>query len=80
MRQLRLDQAIRNLTCGDLEIPLVVAKGGGVRVLPGFVWGGGRTGGGISCLWSLKSFDNLYIPCLLLIITNRFTWGERKIW
>ena len=24
MRQLRLDQAIRNLTCGDLEIPLVV--------------------------------------------------------
>ena len=24
VRQLRLDQAIRNLTCGDLEIPLVV--------------------------------------------------------
>ena len=29
MDQLRLDQAIRNLTCGDLEISLVVIGLGG---------------------------------------------------
>ena len=87
MRQLRLDQAIRNLTCGDLEIPLVVI-GLGVTGLKeaGFVYlldlfgDGGRTGGGISCVGSLKSFDNSYIPCLLLIITIRFSCGERNIW
>ena len=29
---------------------------------------------------SLKSFGNSYIPCLLLIITLRFTCGEKNIW
>ena len=24
--------------------------------------------------------NNLYIPCLQVIIANRFTCGERKIW
>ena len=29
---------------------------------------------------SLKSFGNLHIPCLLVIIAHRFTSGEEKIW
>ena len=29
---------------------------------------------------NLMSFDNLYVPCLLLIIACRFTCGESKIW
>ena len=29
---------------------------------------------------SVKSFGNLYIPCLLLKISLCFTCGERKIW
>ena len=59
MKQLRLDQTIRNFTCGDLEIPFVVI-GLGVTGLKkiGFVYhidlfgGGGRSGGVILCLWS----------------------------
>ena len=27
-----------------------------------------------------NSWDNLYIPCLLRIITLRFTCGEKKVW
>ena len=59
MKQLRLEQAIRNLTCDDLEIPLVLI-GLGVTALKktesctswGFLGERGRSGGVISCLWS----------------------------
>ena len=52
MNQLRLDQTIRNLTCGDLEIPLVMIrleviglkKNGFVYLLDLF---GGREGEGV---------------------------------
>ena len=54
-KQLRLDQAIRNLTFGDLEIPLVVTGVGvtglkktGVMYLLGLFEGRGRSGGVIS--------------------------------
>ena len=50
MKQLKLDQAIRNLTCGDLEIPLVIIglrvtglkKTGFVYLLDLFGEGGGE--------------------------------------
>ena len=49
MKQLRLDQAIRNITCGNLEILLVVTGVGvtelkktGVVNLPGFFRGRGE--------------------------------------
>ena len=39
MKQLKLDQAIRNLTCGDLEISLVVIGQGVTRLKKsGFVY------------------------------------------
>ena len=45
VEQLRLDQTIKNLTCGDLEIPLAVIRLGvteskkdWVGVPPGLVW------------------------------------------
>ena len=59
MKQLRLDQAIRNLTCGDLEIPLVLIELGvtGLKktescISWGFLGEGGRSGGVISCVRS----------------------------
>ena len=59
MKQLWLDQAIRNLTCDDLEIPLVVIglgitelKKAVVLHLLGFFRGGGRSASVISCVCS----------------------------
>ena len=48
MKQLRLDQAIKNLTCGDLEISLVVIglKKTGVVFLLGFFGGRRERRGG----------------------------------
>ena len=69
MKPLRLNQAIRNLTCGDLDIAHVVIglgvtalKKGRVHGPPGFVWGmgggGGRMGGAILCVWSAFDWAN----------------------
>ena len=63
VKQLRLGQTIRNLTCGDLEIVLVVIGLGVVGLkktrfvyLPDLFGGRGRRRGGvISCVWS--AFD-----------------------
>ena len=58
MKQLRLHQTLRNLTCGDLEIPLVVIglevtglkKTGFMYLLGLFRGRGGRSGGVTSCV------------------------------
>ena len=57
MKQLKLDQAVRNLTFGYLEIPLVVIRLGvtglkktGIVYILGFWEEGGRSGGVISCV------------------------------
>ena len=42
MEQLRLDQAIRNVICGDLEIPLLVIQLGVIP--PGRFWRKGKEG------------------------------------
>ena len=60
MKKLRLNQPIRNLTSGNLEILLVVIgvevvgleKTGFVCLLEFFFEGRGRSGGVISCVWS----------------------------
>ena len=60
MKKLGLHQPIRNLTCGDSEILLVVIgvevagleKTGFVYLLEFFFEGRGRSGGVISCVWS----------------------------
>ena len=59
MKQLKLDQAVTNLTFGDLEIPLVgiVLEETGLKrqesCISRVFWGeGGRSGGVISCVWS----------------------------
>ena len=55
VKHLRVDQTVRNLTCGDWTGSNRTVKDQ-VCVTPGFVWGNrgprGRRGGVISCVWS----------------------------
>ena len=65
LKQLRLNQALRNLTCGDLEIALVVIglgvtglKNTGFMYLLDMFGEGGRTSGAISCVWNAFDWAN----------------------
>ena len=66
MKQLKLDQTIKNFSCGDLKILFVVIglgvtrlkKTAFVHLLNFFKGEGEKRGGVISCVWSAFDFAN----------------------
>ena len=80
MKQLRLNQTIRNINCYDIEIPLVMTRLGvtGLKIT-GFAYlldlfgGRGRRDAVISCMWS--AFDLVNVGCVDVF----FKYGESMV-